>query len=165
MLLARALAAAPIVWLALLAFAASGAGSSFSPSIREFIFAFASQVCHQQPDRSFHWGATAWPVCARCLGLYAAAPLGAMLALAVKTPARIVPARNVLLLGIAAMPTGVTWVVEHGFGAPLSNGLRFVAALPLGAAIAWLLVRTILATARGGVSQYTLQDARRGQVR
>jgi uncharacterized membrane protein len=165
MLLARALAAAPIIWLALLTFAAAGAGSSFFPSIREFVFAFASHVCHQQPDRSFHWGGTAWPVCARCLGLYAAAPLGAMLALAVKTPARIVPARNILLLSIAALPTGVTWVAEHGFGAPLSNELRFVAALPLGAAVAWLLVRTILATARGAVSQYTLQDARRGQAR
>ena len=163
MLLAWALAAASIVWLALLAFAAACPAGFVS--ICEIVFAFASHVCHQQPDRSFHWGTTAWPVCARCLGLYAAAPLGAMLALAVKTPARIVPARNFVLLCVAALPTVVTWVVEHAFGAPLSNGLKFSTALPLGAAVAWLLVRTILATARGAVSQYTLQDARRGQAR
>jgi len=161
MLLAWALAAASIVWMALLAVAAAPV-AALSNFITDVVFAFASHLCHQQPDRSFHWGSTAWAVCARCLGLYAAAPLGAVLALAVRTPARIVPPRNLLLLSIAAFPTVATWGAEHGFDAALSNAARFVAALPLGAAVAWLLVRTILATARRSVSQYTLQDARRG---
>jgi len=116
---------------------------------------FASYLCHQQPDRTFHWHAAAWPVCARCLGLYAGAPAAACAALVTHGPAW--PGRwNVLLLSLAAIPSLMTWVAERALGWPVSNAARFAAALPLGAAAAWIIVRTL---------QYTLPDVRRGQAR
>lgn len=152
MLLAWALAGGSILWIATLAAAAA---RPFAPDalIYDLVVAFSSLICHQQPERSFHWNSVAWPVCARCLGLYAAAPLGAVMALAARTPsAPRSRGRNVLLLSIAAFPTLLTWLGEHVFGLPVSNAWRFAAALPLGGAVAWVL-------------GYTLQDARRGQAR
>lgn len=116
---------------------------------------FASSLCHQQPDRTFHWHAAAWPVCARCLGLYAGAPAAAWAALLIRGsawPGR----RNVLLLCLAGLPSLMTWVAERALGWPVSNAARFAAALPLGAAVAWIIVRTL---------QYTLPDVRRGHAR
>lgn len=142
MLLAWVLAAASILWMLLLT-GATAFPSALVP-MRALAFALASFICHQQPDRSFHWGAAAWPVCARCLGLYAAAPMAAVAALLAAAPRRFgTPAMNVLLLCIAAIPTAITWVGEHIAGWPMSNAARFAAALPLGAGAAWLLVRTV----------------------
>jgi uncharacterized membrane protein len=155
MLLARALAASSVVWLALLVFAAS--------SRVDLVYAFASFICHQQPDRSFAWSGVPWPVCARCLGLYAAAPAGATLALALRAARRAAaPPANVFLLGVAAIPTLVTWTAERLLAQPMTNGMRFAAALPLGAAVAWVIVRTARETHPRTVSRYTLGDARRG---
>ena len=87
-------------------------------------------------------------MCARCLGLYSAAPIGALMALTIAW--RPVTARgNFLLLCIAGVPTGATWLAEHALGWPMTNVIRFAAALPLGAAVAWVM-------------GYTLSDARRG---
>jgi uncharacterized membrane protein len=151
MLLAWALAGASILWIATLTAAAA---RPFAPDafIYDLVVAFSSLICHQQPERSFHWNSVAWPVCARCLGLYVAAPVGAVIAVAVRTPAGRSRGMNLLLLCIAAIPTLLTWLGEHLFGVPVSNAWRFAAALPLGGAVAWVL-------------GYTLQDARRGQAR
>ena len=152
MLLAWALAAASILWIAALA---ATAARPFAPDALgyDLVVAFSSLICHQQPERSFHWAGEVWPVCARCLGLYAAAPMGAFLAVTNPiTPARDSRRRNLLFLSVAAIPTSVTWLAEHMFGLPMSNAVRFAAALPLGGAVAWVL-------------GYTLQDARRGQAR
>lgn len=151
MLLAWALTAASVIWLAALTAAAA---RPFDPHalIYDILFAFSAHICHQQPERTFHWAA-AWPVCARCLGLYAAAPTGAALSLVPRTARALIPRRTSSgLLCIAAAPTMLTWAAEHVFGMPMSNAWRFAAALPLGGAIAWVL-------------GYTLQDARRGQAR
>jgi len=146
---ARVFVFASIAWIALLAIVTGAATGS---SLAALVFRFASHICHQQPDRTFHWDAAAWPVCARCLGLYAAAPAGALIGLL--TPSFQMPRiGNFLLLCIAAMPTLATWIAEHALGWPFSNLARFIAALPLGAAVAWIVARTL---------QYTLPDARRG---
>jgi hypothetical protein len=39
-------------------------------------------VCHQRPERSFHAAGHPLPVCIRCTGIYAAAPLACLLAIA-----------------------------------------------------------------------------------
>lgn len=147
------LAAASAVWLLLLAAATSGAGDA---SVWDGVYRFASYVCHQQPDRSFHWDGAPWPVCARCLGLYAAAPLGALAAQADR-PRPLSRGGNVFLLCLAGMFTALTWLGEHLLGWPVSNAHRFAAALPLGAAVAWVIARTLAEN-----SQYTLPDARWG---
>ena len=49
--------------------------------IGDFIFAVGSVICHQRPERSFLMAGHPLPVCARCTGIYAAAPLACLLAL------------------------------------------------------------------------------------
>jgi uncharacterized membrane protein len=72
-------------------------------------------VCHQKPERSFTAHGHPLPVCARCTGIYAAAPLACLLALA--WPAgrgRRLWAwgASPRALAIAAAPAIVTVVVE-----------------------------------------------------
>ena len=135
------LAGASIAWLVVLAGTAGGALDALYGSV----FRFASFLCHQQPDRSFHW-AFQWPVCGRCLGLYAAAPAGALAALG--GHARMTGRGNFLLLCIAAVPTALTWLAERAGGWEVGNVARFVAALPLGAAVTWVIARTLALTNR-----------------
>jgi hypothetical protein len=75
------------------------------------------------------------------------------------------PRANVRLLVLAGALTLLSWLAEHAAGLPITNVMRFAAALPLGAAVAWLLVRTAIDARRPAVSQYTLGDARRGETR
>ena len=107
-------------------------------------------VCHQLPARSFHPFGVQMPVCARCAGLYAAAPLGAGLSL--RSASGVVGGRRRasgagvrVVLVAAALPTAATLAVEWLGLAHPSSPVRFAAALPLGAAIAW-----VVATAIGG---------------
>jgi uncharacterized membrane protein len=142
--LSRLLLGASVAWLALLTVTVLAA----HPALTAIVGRFSSFICHQEPDRTFHIGNSAWAVCARCLGLYSAAPIGALMALTIAW--RPVTARgNFLLLCIAGVPTGATWLAEHALGWPMTNVIRFAAALPLGAAVAWVM-------------GYTLSDARRG---
>jgi uncharacterized membrane protein len=133
---------ASVLWLAALSGVASGALEPLASSV----FRFASFLCHQLPDRSFFWGAAQWPVCARCLGLYAAAPAGAVAAVAVCRS--LTGPRNFLLLSVAALPTAATWLAERAAGMPVSNTARFAAALPLGAAVVWVIACTLAASSR-----------------
>lgn len=108
-------------------------------------YAFGSLICHQRPERSFHLAAAQLPVCARCLGLYLGAAIGVFAVLR----RRVAPFAAVegcvtsnttrclrRLLLWAAVPTAITWTSEvSGMWAP-SNEARFLAALPLGAAVA-----------------------------
>jgi uncharacterized membrane protein len=103
-----------------------------------FVYAAASRVCHQRPERSFETRGTAWPVCARCSGLYLAAPIGAFLGWAGRRRLGNPAWRR---LAVAAMPTAATIVLEWA-GAPMSNALRAVAAAPAGAIAAWMVVAT-----------------------
>jgi len=104
------------------------------------VYGVASLICHQIPGRSFSAAGVPWPVCGRCAGLYAAAPLGALIAFARVRRRPLGSARRVI--AIAALPTlatlGVEWIRPDIVG----NVSRFVAALPLGWAIAMVLVDT-----------------------
>lgn len=102
------------------------------------VYMAAGQVCHQLPERSFHTDEAKWPVCARCAGLYLAAPFGALFFRRRGGPAgRRSP---VVVFAVAAVPTALTLAWEWaGLGTP-SNVVRLVSALPLGAAILWILL-------------------------
>jgi uncharacterized membrane protein len=109
------------------------------------IYAACSFVCHQIPERSFHTAGVQWPVCARCAGLYLSAPAGALFALWSLHGRPTVQAASsaIRLVAIAAVPTATTLALEWaGLAAP-SNVVRAVAALPLGAAIAFVMVRAV----------------------
>lgn len=104
------------------------------------VYYAASHICHQRPERSFHTAGVAWPVCGRCTGLYLAAPLGALMAIGLAGGRSRRDWMRVGLL-MAAVPTAVTLGLEWFDLASISNTTRFVSALPLGAAVAYAIVR------------------------
>jgi uncharacterized membrane protein len=110
-------------------------------------YQLGARVCHQHADRSFHIGAVQMPVCARCAGLYGGAAAGAIVGLAWMRPRR----RRANLLRVlqqhlrpvllaAACPTVVLWALEHTVNVDMSNWVRCVGALPLGAVVAAFVV-------------------------
>ena len=104
------------------------------------VYAVCSRVCHQLPFRSFHSAGVQWPVCARCSGLYLSAGAGALVAWFHQRPGTW-SARS--LVAIAAVPTALTLGLEWTHLSAMTNAWRFAAALPLGAAIAFVLVDTV----------------------
>jgi uncharacterized membrane protein len=103
------------------------------------VYMAAGQVCHQQPERSFQSRGTPWPVCARCAGLYLAAPLAAGWWLTRRRRVAAIDQAAYRGMALAAVPTVLTLAWEWaGLGTP-SNLVRCLTAVPLGAAIAWAL--------------------------
>jgi len=133
--------AAAVVWagtLPLAAGVASGAAGSRTAGVVAAVpYAIGAVICHQLPARSFHLGTQPLPVCARCTGLYVGAAIAAVLA-AIGTAAPVRRARAVLAL--AALPTIVTLAYEWSTADAPSNITRAVTALPLGAAIAFVVL-------------------------
>ena len=120
------------------------------------MYAAGSVICHQRPERSFHLLGAQLPVCARCLGIYAGAALisrdrgrqaglsrrrvsfGGAAPIARRAGGSRSSARTVLL--IAALPTAATLLVEWTTGHTPGNWTRAVSGVPLGAAVAWIVV-------------------------
>ena len=102
-----------------------------------------SAICHQRPDRSFRLWGVQMPVCARCAGLYLGAAVGALLAGVPRRGGRatahtVSRAIRMMVLG-AAVPTAATWLGEAVGWLPFADGVRAAAAVPLGAAVAWVV--------------------------
>ena len=143
-----------IAWAVLLpltAFAASRPASSSIPHLAAAIpYAIGSVICHQQDRRSFHLWSRQLPVCARCTGIYAGAALVALSAALFRTAKAVrhnesisevaqgfSPART---LWLAALPTLATLAYEWSTGTPPSNTIRALAGVPLGAAVAAVIL-------------------------
>lgn len=101
------------------------------------VYLTAGRVCHQSPERSFRTAGAQWPVCGRCAGLYLAGPLGALAAVLVRRRANTTPWT---WMAVAALPTAATFVMEFAGLADVTSRARFLAALPLGAAVAFAIV-------------------------
>ena len=144
-----ALASAAILWFAAILAAPFAIDSTHAATATgaACVYMAGSFVCHQRPERSFSLGGRQMPVCARCAGLYAASAIAAPLALLVLARAggasSMPAARARWVALLAALPTIVTWLIEHLGFVHLSNTTRFVAALPLGAVVTWLLLAVI----------------------
>jgi uncharacterized membrane protein len=138
-----ALAAAAIAWMTAILIAPLAIGSSRPAAAlgAACMYSAGAAVCHQLPERSFHIAGRTMPVCARCTGLYAAAALAAPIALLAATSLTAARARRIAF--VAALPTLITWSIEHLGFAHLSNLTRFAAALPLGFAAAWLVMGVV----------------------
>lgn len=152
----RALAAAAVLWMLALPAALYAATQSADRwAARAFalaVYAIGSLVCHQLPERSFHLWAAQLPVCARCTGLYLGAALAASIAIRLNGhaegatapgPAASNAAINTARLALlaAAAPTVLTLAYEWSTGSAPANGIRAAAGFPLGAVVAWLVVR------------------------
>jgi uncharacterized membrane protein len=103
----------------------------------------AGHVCHQRPERSFHLDGHQLPVCARCTGLYLAAPFGlAGVMLMRRRGAADDRAYRLwrVAMAAAALPTvisvGLEWIGGPGLSCNISRALT---AAPLGAMLAALL--------------------------
>lgn len=137
------LSVAAVVWPVALGVAVVDRFDGAASLASSGVYLAASRVCHQRSDRSFHTRGQQWPVCARCAGLYLAAPFGVAMAI-VRRRGR---AGLVSGVAVAAVPVVGSWVAEAVFGAPVPATIRLVTALPLGAMVAMSLV-TVAGAAR-----------------
>jgi uncharacterized membrane protein len=146
--LALILTALASAWLILLVSA-----PLLPPAMSALVYAAASLVCHQRPERSFHADAFQLPVCARCLGIYAGAAAGSSAALLTAAgPAVLAVGRGSVLYivtVIALLPTAVTVVLEWIGAWYPSNTTRALAGVPAGFVVA-LVVTRALATVHYG---------------
>jgi uncharacterized membrane protein len=134
MLMGWTVTGAAAVWAALLLVgphvATAGAGAV------GLLYLAGGLICHQMPERSFHLAGSQLPVCARCLGLYVGAAMGAAMWMAAARR-RSRPLRRdkaLTFLAVAAVPTVATVAgALAGVGDP-SNAWRAALALPLGVA-------------------------------
>ncbi|HYN06827.1 MAG TPA: DUF2085 domain-containing protein [Vicinamibacterales bacterium] len=153
----RILAVASVVWPLMMAAAVWDRAATGGSVWSSVLYAAASRICHQRPERSFHTVGVKWPVCGRCSGLYLAAPFGAVAAVTaarrrrggkdlggrVTQTAKRLPRSVVLLLAIASVPTAITLAGEWSGLIPVTTLARALAAVPLGAAIAFVIVRVV----------------------
>ena len=136
----KVLVAASLLWPALLAVAAWQQTGDRTPAWTRVVYFAGSRICHQRPERTFDTAGVEWPVCGRCSGLYLAAPFGALVAVGALARRRL-PRQPAWWLAVAAVPTALTLGLEWFSLAHVTNIGRFVAALPLGAMVAFLVVQ------------------------
>lgn len=110
-----------LLWLAAIVAAPSwqGAPASGLHAASGLIYLAGHTVCHQRPERSFTRDGHPLPVCARCTGMYAAAPLVCLVALlAPSGRARRLWGWAATPRGLlaAALPTILTVIVEWTTG-------------------------------------------------
>jgi uncharacterized membrane protein len=144
--IAPALALAALAWLVLLI------ATPFAPSsVATLVYAAGGVLCHQIPERSFHLAGYQVPVCARCLGIYAGAVVGAaihVLGVFATHAARwrvLSPrsARRVFLVSV--LPTFMTIALEWSGVWQGTNIVRAIAGVVLGVGGA-LVVMSAVAT-------------------
>lgn len=142
--LAAALTSGALLWSAALLAAPFALASHDVPlsTAAAYLYQAAGLICHQRPERSFHYAFVQQPVCARCLGLYLSAGGGAVAAWLMAARERGAASIR-LLLGVAALPTAFTVAIEVAGLAHPSNIARALSAIPLGAAGAWVFVMSL----------------------
>jgi len=153
-----ALAAGSVAWFALVVLA-----PDLPAALAAIVYGIGGVVCHQRPERSFHWHGAQLAVCARCTGIYLGACTTALLApLPPSLYARWAgpPARLARLLAVAALPMAATLAAEWtGVWLP-SSIARAATGVLLGAAVA-LVVTAALAIHYGECLPRTADEPRR----
>ncbi len=155
------------LWVAALFWAPYAAARTApgSPAFRlaTGVYLTGSLVCHQRAGRSFHLWGTQLPVCARCAGLYLLVPLGAVSACLLRR--RVVPGGGAeavrwrYLLAVALVPTAATVLLEWTGVAAMTNTARAAAALPLGAAVGWIVEAAVVEWTAGRAVSPPLRKA------
>lgn len=143
---ARVFTGATLLWAGVIPAAAFGATAT-APVAQAFVslvYAMGHVLCHQRPERSFTAGGYAWPVCARCAGIYVGAAIGVMLA---QSWRRVPEARVVRRwLAAAALPTLFTLLYEWTTGRMPAHAVRAVAGGLVGLVTAGLMVAFVRAS-------------------
>jgi uncharacterized membrane protein len=128
--LAAALTLVSLLWTALIVAAPAAATPTRSPLLSALTYHAGSFICHQRPDRSFHFDARRFAVCARCTGLYAGGALGLLLAVGLRR--RWSTAGTRIALAVALMPIAATIALEWLGLLSTSNLARFATGFPAG---------------------------------
>ena len=156
---ARVFLGLTVTWLAMLVMVpfamAHEIGGRPATALSAGSYLVGGLICHQRPARSFRLWGVQMPVCARCAGLYGGAALGAVVAGAWasgrRRAGRMPRDSHRRLLGVervsalrwvvvgAAVPTGVSVVMEVMGIVEGSAVIRAVGAIPLGAAVTWVV--------------------------
>jgi uncharacterized membrane protein len=144
---ASALIVVGLAWATLILSAPVLMASGRLPWLALAVYQIGALVCHQRPDRSFHFAGIQAPVCARCLGLYLAGAVGLLLAWSI--PRYWQPGVVRTTLAVAALPIAMTVGLEWVGAADTSNLARLLTGLPLGAAAGWILVGGLIAHQHG----------------
>jgi hypothetical protein len=134
---------AAIALVALAWVVALTAGPWLPVPVAGVLYAAGSLICHQISERSFHLQSFQLPVCARCFGLYAGVASGSAAWAIVGRQMASFSGRGksrYVLTCAAAVPTILTVILERGFGWPLSNSTRALAAVPLAGAVAFVVM-------------------------
>ena len=128
---------ASLIWLSAILAAPSGMAAEATPLARAsaaLVYLTGHTVCHQRPERSFWRAGHPLPVCARCTGIYAAAPIVCLIALCLPAGPLAAASRRLATpraIAIAALPTLVTVLVEWTTGWT-DAGVRAAAGVALG---------------------------------
>lgn len=142
-----AFGAASVIWLAAIVaapYALDDAPGTPGRIGAGTIYLAGRVVCHQRPERSFAVAGHPMPVCARCAGIYAAAPLAVLLALVLPGPGRKLWAWPATRRGlvVAVLPATISVVVEWTTGWT-DPGLRAATGALLGFAGAGLVCASL----------------------
>lgn len=128
------------VWLFLILLAPAAGNLN---GISAPIYQFFSFVCHQQPERSFHFGAHAFAVCARCFGIYCGLFAGFAVYPFFRRVENVDPLPRVWLVA-AMIPIGIDWTLGV-FGVWANTHFsRFITGAILGAACAIYIVPALV---------------------
>ena len=127
------IAAAALAWLGLLL-----AAPSLPAPVSAALYLTGSFICHQRPERSFHLDGAQLPVCARCLGIYTGAAIGAVMA-----PFLGYVRHPRMSIVTALVPAVASLVVEWVGWSPLSNAIRAATGVIAGTVVAAVVLATL----------------------
>ena len=143
---ARAFLVLTVSWLGLLVLVpfatAHDAGGPAATAVSAGSYLVGGLICHQRAERSCRLWGVQMPVCGRCAGLYAGAAFGAVMAGAWVSGRRLSAARASALRWVvlgAAVPTGASVAMEVLGVFEGSAVIRATGAMPLGAAVTWVV--------------------------
>lgn len=141
----RTMSAGALLWAAALPTAAASAASTntLAVAVATVVYGVGHVICHQLPERSFMWGGMAWPVCARCVGIYMGAAIGVVWAV-IAGRESILPTSTVRSrLAASVAPALVSILYEWSTGRIPSNAWRAWTGVPMGLVLMILLTQFI----------------------
>jgi uncharacterized membrane protein len=113
--------------------------SSGHPAFAIKIYRAFNFVCHQIPERSFHFHGSKFAVCSRCTGIYAGLALATLAYPLARSLRRTEPPRLVWLF-LAATPLAIDWSLGY-FSIWQNNHVsRFTTGFLLGAVVVFYIL-------------------------
>ena len=96
-------------------------------------------MCHQKPERSFHFKGKQFPLCARCTGIFAGYFLGVIAAF-------ITNCNNHLFMPLLAVPMAADGLIQFIFRIESNNFRRLITGILGGMGIIYIFINIHLFT-------------------